>query len=69
MMQTNARKVTKGEHDLGYAICGCGKYAHVFKAAALQRLPKGYDGELCQECSCWMVSIEKLTPNAGGNRT
>ena len=33
----------------------------------MRRLPKGYNGELCEECSCWMVAVEKLRPDAGGS--
>lgn len=67
MIQTNAKLVTNEDHGRGYVVCGCGKFAHVFRAAVLKQLPKGYDGELCQECSCWMVSVEKLTPNVQAN--
>lgn len=49
-----------GRFDQGYTVCGCGKYAHVYRASTLRRLPKGYNGELCEECSCWMVAVEKL---------
>lgn len=64
MSQSYARQVTPEELELGYAICNCGKYAHVFRASTLARLPKDYNGELCKECSCWMVAVDKLTPNA-----
>lgn len=63
MNQSFARPVTPEEFEQGYAVCGCGKYAHVFRAATLAKLPKGYNGELCQECSCLMVAVEKLVPN------
>ena len=53
------------EFEQGYVVCDCGKYVHVFRAATLSRLPKDYSGELCGECSCWMVAVEKLSPNAG----
>lgn len=56
-----------GRFDQGYTVCGCGKYAHVYRASTLRRLPKGYNGELCEECSCWMVAVEKLRPDAGGS--
>lgn len=62
-----ARPVTPDEHKQGYAVCACGKYAHVFRAAALAKLPRGYNGELCHECSCMMVAVEKLAPNAQQN--
>ena len=64
MNQSCARPVTPEEFEQGYAICNCGKYAHVFRSAPLARLPKGYNGELCKECSCLMVAVEKLIPNA-----
>lgn len=59
--QSCARPVTPEELEQGYAVCGCGKYAHVFRAATLMKLPKDYAGELCGECSCLMVAIEKLS--------
>lgn len=57
---SNARPLSAKELENGYAVCFCGKYAHVFRAATLARLPKGYDGELCKECSRWMVAVEQL---------
>ena len=56
----NARKMTVTEHAQGFAVCDCGKFAHVFWAEVLRRLPQGYSGELCPECSLWMCSVEKL---------
>ena len=53
--------------EQGYTICGCGKYAYIFRASTLSRLPKGYNGELCQKCSSWMIAVEKLLPKNGGN--
>lgn len=50
--------------ERGYEICDCGKYAYVFSAIALENLPAGYVGELCQKCSCWVVAVEKLEPKA-----
>ena len=46
MSQSCARPVTPEEFELGYAVCHCGKYAHVFRASTLEKLPKGYNGEL-----------------------
>ena len=64
MNKNCARPVTPDEFEQGYVVCNCGKYAHVFRASTLARLPKDYTGELCKECSCLMVVVEKLTPNA-----
>lgn len=64
MNQSCAGPVTPEEFKQGYAVCHCGKYAHVFRAATLARLPKGYSGELCTECSSLMVAVEMLRPNA-----
>lgn len=63
MNQSCARPVTPEEFEQGYAVCDCGKFAHVFRASTLAKLPKDYNGELCKECSCLMVAVEKLTPN------
>ena len=52
--------MTSEEHAQGYAICGCEKYAFVWKAAWLRWMPSDYHGELCQECGAWMCSVEKL---------
>ena len=57
------RQMTEEEIGRGYAICGCGKYAHVFRADVLWQLPKDYHGECCAECQFWMVALEKLTPS------
>ena len=45
---------------IGYEACECGKYAHIFRAEVLRRLPAGYSGELCRECNLWMCAIEYL---------
>ena len=65
--------MTAAEHDQGYTVCPCGKFAHVFRAEVLRKLPRDYSGELCPECKLWMVSVEKLReagmasePGAGG---
>ena len=58
--QSFARPVTQEEFEQGYSVCGCGKFAHVFRASMLTNLPNNYNGELCQECSLWMVAVEKL---------
>ena len=67
MSQSCARPVTPEEFERGYAVCDCGKFAHVFRASTLSKLPKGYNGELCKECACLMVAVEMLTPNDTGN--
>lgn len=64
MILSCARPVTQEELKQGYAVCDCGKYAYVFDISTLSRLPEGYHGEFCKECSFQMVAVEKLTPNA-----
>ena len=56
----NARPITAEELKQGYAVCGCGKYAHVFKSAVLRLLPEGYSGEMCPECCLWMCAVDKI---------
>jgi hypothetical protein len=62
MDQTNpaSRKMTAQEQQQGYAICGCEKFAFVWRAELLRWMPPGYHGELCEECSTWTCSVEKL---------
>jgi len=60
MSPTVARRMTLAEHADGFSVCPCGKYAHVFRAEVLARLPVGYSGELCPECQLWMCSVDKL---------
>lgn len=55
-----ARPITLQEHERGFTICDCGKFAYVFRAEVLAKLPKDYHGELCPECNAWMVAVEKL---------
>ena len=55
-----ARQLTQSEIDKGYAICSCGKYAHAFRTSVLDRLPKGYLGDMCPKCDLLMIAIEKL---------
>ena len=57
---TTAKTVTPDEMKRGYGVCECGKYAFVFSGRAVARLPKGYSGELCKECSRWMVRVDLL---------
>jgi hypothetical protein len=54
------RMGTAQEQAQGYAICDCGKFAFVWRAELLRWMPPGYHGELCQECSTWTCSVEKL---------
>lgn len=68
MSQSCARPVTPEEFERGYAVCDCGKFAHVLRASTLSKLPKGYNGELCKECACLMVAVEMLTPNDEAHR-
>jgi len=56
----SASKLTQEEMSKGYKVCPCGKYAHAVRASVLDRLPKGYLGELCQKCGLLMIAIEKL---------
>lgn len=59
-----ARHPTREDLDRGYMICGCGKFAHVFRASVLTTLPKNYHGERCPECNLWMVGVDKLRKRA-----
>lgn len=56
----SVRKMTAGEQQQGYAICECGKFAFVWRAELLRWMPAGYRGELCEECSAWTCSVEKI---------
>lgn len=49
MNQSFARPVTPAEFEQGY-VCADAENMR-------------YSGELCKECSCWMVAVEKLRPN------
>ena len=62
MDQTNPanRKMTAQEQQQGYAICGCEKFAFVWRTELLRWMPAGYHGELCEECGTWTCSVEKL---------
>lgn len=59
-MSTMTRRMTGAEHAQGFYVCECGKFAHVFRASVVAKLPRGYSGELCPECNLWMCSVEKL---------
>ena len=54
------KKLDLDDIKLGYVVCGCDKYAFIFTANITAKLPKGYDGELCQECNMWVCSVEVL---------
>ena len=54
------RQMTAKEKEQGFAVCDCGKFAHIFRAEVVRKLPKNYCGELCPECNLWMCSVEKL---------
>jgi hypothetical protein len=56
------RKVTPEEHHQGHVPCECGEFTHVFTQHALQRLPRGYCGEMCKRCGLWMCRLDKLAP-------
>jgi hypothetical protein len=58
--RTAARRLTSSELREGYTVCACEKYAHIFRAEVLRRLPAGYDGELCKDCRLWMCALDKL---------
>lgn len=55
-----SRMATAQEHEQGYGICGCEKYAFVWQAEWVRWFPPGYHGELCPECQTWTCSVEKL---------
>lgn len=54
------RPMTEQEHKQGFIVCDCGKFAHIFRAEILRKLPPDYHGELCPECYGWMCSVEQL---------
>jgi hypothetical protein len=55
---SSAFRVSKKEIAKGYIVCPCGKYAHVTDHRVLHYLPKGYCGEVCQECNMLMLPVE-----------
>lgn len=57
------RRLTAEEYRQGFTICPCGKFAYIFRASLIAKLPRGYSGELCPECSLWMCDVEKLQVN------
>lgn len=60
MADSCIRQITEAEFKQGYVVCECGKFAHVMHAALLRQLPAGYHGEICPECSSFMVAVDKL---------
>ena len=60
MSDLDARRMTVEEQQQGYAICSCHKFAFVWRAGLLRRMPPGYHGEFCEECGTWTCSMEKL---------
>ena len=55
--------MTKTELAQGWAVCDCGRYAHVFRNTVLRRIDMehpDYLGEMCKECGSWMCAIDKL---------
>ena len=54
------RAMTPEEQAQGYAICGCEKFAFVWRSELMRWLPAGYHGELCPECQTWTCSVEKV---------
>lgn len=59
-METQARPMTADEYTQGHVPCDCGEYTYIFRQCVMQRLPRGYSGELCQLCGLWMCKIDKL---------
>lgn len=53
--------MTYTEQEQGYFVCDCGRFAHVWRASVLKRLPRDYHGELCPDCKLWMCGLEKLS--------
>jgi hypothetical protein len=49
-----------GELQQGHAPCECGEFTHVFRQIVLQRLPKGYCGELCPRCNLLMCRMDRI---------
>jgi len=63
------RRATAEEQAQGYSICGCEKYAFVWRAELLRWMPSGYHGELCPDCQAWTCSVEKLRIAEENKRT
>ena len=59
------KPVTQEEFELGYAVCGCGKFAHVFRMSVLSKLPKDSELVNCQECRLWMVPVAQIKDSSG----
>lgn len=59
----SAFRVSAEQIKRGYFLCPCGKYAHVTDYRILRDLPRGYSGEMCAECHCLMLPVDRL-PNA-----
>ncbi|SRR6266496_650327 len=55
-----ARRITAEEHAQGYAICGCEKFAFVWRAELLRWLPTDYHGELCPKSGVEEKKIETI---------
>lgn len=54
---TTMRCMTPEEHAQGFVVCDCGKYAHIFSASVVAKLPQGYSGELCHDCGLWVCDV------------
>ena len=61
----HAHIATAEEHAQGYAICGCEKYAFVWKADWVRWFPRGYHGELCPECGALLEPVGRLAEIVG----
>jgi len=64
-----AQRMTPEEHARGYGICGCEKFAFVWRAELLRWMPADYHGELCPECQTWTCSVEKIRMAEDAKRT
>lgn len=62
---TIARRLTPEEQKLGYAICDCTLFCHIFRSEILKRLPPDYHGELCKECGMFMCRVDKIRESSG----
>jgi hypothetical protein len=58
--------MTTDEYKQGHAPCHCGEYTHILRQCAMERLPRGYSGELCPRCGLWMCKLDKLAPLSDG---
>lgn len=63
MHSSTVKRLVMAEQREGFIICECGKYAHVISSAVLAKFDREYRGEMCDECSCMMVAVDRINSN------